>query len=103
MLLHVSPSHGYELAQALARFGMDGVDASLVYRMLRQMELGGLIASEWQTDVSSGPARRIYRVTALGDATLADWVAQLRETDQVLHRFFGFYDRHLREGDSEFH
>ena len=103
MLLHVRPSHGYELAQGLAQFGMDQVDASLAYRMLRDMEHGGLIESQWQTEVSSGPARRIYHVTRLGDASLADWVSQLRETDQVLHRFLDFYDQHMRQGDGDFH
>lgn len=103
MLLHVRPSHGYELAQALAQFGMDQVDASLVYRLLRQMEREGLIASEWQTDVSSGPARRVYHLTSLGESHLAGWAAQLRETDQVLHRFLGFYDRQMEEGEGGIH
>jgi len=103
MLLHVRPRHGYELAQDLAAFGMGQVHASLVYRMLRDMESEGLVASQWQTDVSSGPARRIYRVTALGDGSLGEWVAQLRETDQALHRFLALYDRHMGEGEGDFH
>jgi len=103
LLLHIKPRHGYELAQALAEFGMNQINASLVYRMLRDMERGGLIESQWQTEVSSGPARRIYRLTRGGNAALADWVAQLRETDQVLHHFLGFYHEHMQEGDGEFH
>ena len=103
LLLHVNPSHGYELAQGLAEFGMERIDASLVYRMLRHMERGGLIASQWQTDVGSGPARRVYRLAPVGHATLAAWVAELRETDRVLHHFLGFFDEHMREGDGDFH
>jgi len=103
LLLHVKPGHGYELAQALAEFGMDHINASLVYRMLRDMEGGGLIESQWQTDVSSGPARRIYRLTRVGNAILANWVAQLGETDQVLHHFLSFYHRHMQDEDGEFH
>ena len=73
------------------------------YRMLRGMEGAGLIESWWDTEVSSGPARRIYQLTPRGDAALADWVSQLSETDQVLHRFLDRYDKHMREGEGEFH
>jgi len=62
-----------------------------------------LIESQWQTDVSSGPARRIYRLTRVGNAVLANWVAQLGETDQVLHHFLSFYHRHMQEEAGEFH
>jgi len=103
LLLHIKPRHGYELAQALAEFDMGHIDASLVYRMLRDMERGGLIESQWQTDVSSGPARRIYRLMPVGDAALAGWVAQLRETDRGLHHFLGLYSRHMQEDNGEFH
>ena len=103
LLLHIKPRHGYELARALSEFGMDRTDASLVYRMLRDMERAGLIESQWQTEVSFGPARRIYRLTRPGNAALGDWVAQLHETDQVLHHFLALYDRHMQQGDGDFH
>jgi len=102
LLLQVKPMHGYELARALGEFAMEQSDASLVYRMLREMERGGLIESQWETDVSFGPARRVYRPTLLGNATLADWVAQLRRTDQELHHFLGFYDQHVQRGKGGF-
>lgn len=103
LLLHRHPTHGYDLTQALADFGMENLDGSTVYRMLHAMEGAGLIESRWDTDVSSGPARRIYQLTPHGDASLADWVGQLGETDQVLHRFLDRYDKHMREGEGEFH
>lgn len=103
LLLHRRPSHGYDLTQGLTDFGMDDTDGSIVYRMLREMESAGLIQSHWDTGVSSGPARRIYRLTSLGDASLAEWVRQLGETDRGLHRFLDRYDQHMREGVGDFH
>jgi len=37
--LHIKPRHGYDLAQALARFGLANIDASTVYRLLRAWRL----------------------------------------------------------------
>jgi len=91
LLLRRGPSHGYDLAQGLAELGLPGVDPSLAYRLLRQMEEAGLVHSEWDTRVSSGPARRVYRLTPDGDALLADWVAELEGTDRVLHGFLAAY------------
>ncbi len=76
----------------LADLGLPGVDPSLVYRLLRDMEEAALVRSEWDTQVASGPARRVYRLMPDGDALLADWVAELQETDRVLHGFLAAYE-----------
>lgn len=105
LLLHQGASHGYSLIERLKTFGFaeDPVDSSVVYRYLREMEEEGLVASEWDTDASAGPARRVYRLTADGDRALAWWVASLRETDRVLHRFLQAYDRHMEVGEGAHH
>lgn len=92
LLLDRGPSHGYDLAQGLAELGLPGVDPSLVYRLLREMEETSLVESQWDTEVSSGPARRVYQLTSDGSALLAEWVAELRETDRVLHGFIAAYE-----------
>lgn len=102
LLLRGEARHGYDLARALAEFDMKGVDGSVVYRLLRNMEQIGLIASRWQS-AGSGPARRMYQLTALGSTYLADCVHQLQETDRALHRFLERYDRHMSEDGREFH
>ena len=102
LLLHIKPRHGYGLAQALARFHIANTDASMVYRVLRGMEAAGLTVSEWESK-ASGPARRVYRLTALGHAYLAQRVGHLRETEKALHRFLDRYDRHMLETEGEFH
>jgi len=103
--LHHGPAHGYNLIESLKEFGFaeDPVDSSVVYRCLREMEEEGLVTSQWDTEATAGPARRVYRLTEEGDRALAWWVAGLRETDRVLHRFLQAYDRHMEEGEGEHH
>ena len=103
LLLHKGPSHGYELVSALEPFGMDDIAPGPVYRTLRELEAAGLIQSEWDTESSAGPARRVYRLTQDGHHHLADWVESLRETDSVLHQFLTAYDQHIRDGRGEYH
>jgi PadR family transcriptional regulator PadR len=96
LLLHCAEGHGYELVEGLKEFGFDQnpVDSSTVYRILRVLEERGFVTSHWDTD-SSGPARRVYRLTEQGDRYLAWWVDDLRETDRVLHHFLETYDAHM--------
>jgi len=103
LLLHMGKCHGYELARELVPFGLAGVDSSLVYRMLRNMEVAGLVRSEWQSAVTSGPARRVYYLTAEGDRRLAQWVSDLRVTDSILHYFLKAYENHMKEGAGDYH
>jgi poly-beta-hydroxybutyrate-responsive repressor len=103
LLLHRGASHGYDLVSALEPYGLGDVPAGPVYRTLRELEAAGLVKSEWDTESSAGPARRVYRLTEAGHHHLADWVAGLRETDSVLHHFLAAYDRHMKDGRGEHH
>jgi PadR family transcriptional regulator PadR len=96
LLLHCDEVHGYELLASLGPFGFaaNPVDLSTIYRLLRNLEEEGLVASHWYTG-NAGPARRLYRLTAEGDRYLACWVDDLRETDRVLHHFLDTYDSHM--------
>ena len=87
ILLQEHEHHGYELIAALGRFGLDPalLDSGLIYRILRQMEEAGWVASVWDTS-GSGPARRVYSLTAEGRTALAAWREELGRTHDVLHR-----------------
>jgi PadR family transcriptional regulator PadR len=104
LLLHCGSSHGYSLQEGLKQFGFEEapIDPSMVYRALREMEDQGLVTSAWDTE-GSGPPRRVYQLTAQGDEHLAQWVADLRAMDRVLHDFFAAYDKHMEEGQGEHH
>ena len=97
LILHREASHGYDLVSALEPFGLGDVAPGPVYRTLRQLEAWGLVESEWDTELSGGPARRVYRLTPAGRHHLADWAEELRETDSALHHFLAAYDRHIND------
>jgi len=63
--LSKEPLHGYALAQQLAREGTHlnaPPDHSGIYRLLRSMEMRGLLTSQL-AESASGPARREYAQT----------------------------------------
>jgi poly-beta-hydroxybutyrate-responsive repressor len=103
LFLRQGANHGYELINALAPFGMGHVATGPVYRTLRELEATGLVESEWDTESSGGPARRVYCLTEAGHRYLADWVENLRETDNLLRRFLTAYDQHMKRGAGEYH
>jgi DNA-binding PadR family transcriptional regulator len=63
----------------------DGVDVGMAYRTLRELEGDGLVVSTWVTD--DGPPRRTYRLTVEGRASLAEWVAVMRERARLIDAF----------------
>ncbi len=94
LLLRSRVVHGYELLERLKQFGFseNPVDSSTVYRMLRNLEEGSLVTSEWDTE-RPGPARRIYSLTPDGVDVLDRWAIDLRETDKMLHYFLRIFDK----------
>jgi len=105
LLLHKGTSHGYDLMNSLHELGLETypADASVVYRMLRDLEAQGMVTSFWDTESAAGPSRRVYRLTEAGDRYLAEWVADLQETDRLLHRFLEAYQDHMTHGKGEHH
>ena len=100
LLLHQGDSHGYDLLERLQEFGLgeEKVDSSVVYRYLRAMEERAFVTSTWDT-AGAGPPRRVYRLTPEGDEYLAWWIANLRQTREVVDRFLASYDEHMELED----
>jgi PadR family transcriptional regulator, regulatory protein PadR len=69
-------AYGYQLAQALERSGLGAIQGGTLYPVLLRLERLGLVTSAWR-EGRAGPARRYYRLTTQGEATLqravADW------------------------------
>lgn len=103
LLLHREPAHGYTLMEQLEEFGLGEIAPSVIYRMLRDMEARGWVASMWDEEQTQGPPRRIYRITAMGDEVLATWVRELDETRKMLDHLVGAYHLHMEEGEGEYH
>ena len=94
VMLHRGQAHGYSLLNGLDEFGFGKgqLDASLVYRALREMEAAGLVVSEWGVD-SQGPRRRVYAITEEGEQHLVGWLADLRRTRQEIDDLLAAYER----------
>ena len=90
ILLKEQSRHGYTLLTDLEALGINAVHPSVVYRILREMESLDWIKSDWDTDQTQGPPRRIYQMTAYGDEILHNWQHELEKTrdlvGQLLHR-----------------
>ncbi len=100
LLLREDATHGYNLLDALRQFGFTPgtVDASVVYRILREMEGAGWVSSQWDT-AGSGPPRRVYAVTADGEEYLAAWINDLRTTRDEIDQFIAIYTRQANRRD----
>jgi len=99
LLLHHEPAHGYTLLEGVGEFGLDRMDPSSIYRMLRDMEDRGWVTSTWDEQESLGPPRRVYRITDAGDEVLAVWIQDLDETRKLLNRLVSRYQAHMEQCD----
>ena len=81
-------SYGYDLANDLAEYALTDaeIERGALYRTLRQLEANGNVVSEWDVE-ESGPARRIYKLTAKGERHLEEWATVLQHVSKSMARF----------------
>jgi len=103
LLLHHGPAHGYTLLEQMEEFGLGGLNPSVVYRALRDMEGRGWVTSTWDEERTQGPPRRVYCLTALGHEALGLWTQDLQETRGLIDHLVGACHRHMEEGKGEYH
>jgi len=84
ILLKEQPRHGYTLLADLESLGMTTIHPSVVYRTLREMEGLEWIQSDWDTDQTQGPPRRIYRLRVQGEEALQNWRHELGKTRELI-------------------
>lgn len=94
VLLRERSMHGYELLEQLPELVGDeaGPDLGNLYRVLRGLELEGVLTSRWDVD-APGPARRVYALTGLGTILLDDWIRALAKTRSAIDVFLERYER----------
>lgn len=92
LALKQKPSYGYELIQQIPQFGfVEGqVPPGMIYRHLRELEDNGLVLSEWETE-GSGPAKRVYQLTAEGLEVLEFWIGYMKDQTERLMKFVEMY------------
>ncbi len=103
LLLHQDTAHGYTLKENLEQFGLGGVDPSIIYRALRDMEAQGWVESAWDEKETLGPPRRVYRLTALGHQVLCGWIQELQATREQIDYLLAVYHQHMKEESGEHH
>lgn len=85
VLLHEKPKHGYLLLTELSNLGIASVHPSVIYKILRDMEMLQWIESDWEPEATQGPPRRIYRVTEQGRTVIENWMKELERTESLIH------------------
>lgn len=89
-ILNIHPAHGYAIIEQIAQqhtFPNEPPKHPGIYRILRQMEADALVTSKTD-NAGSGPARRVYSITAKGKACLQEWIDSLHHLETALHAFF---------------
>ncbi|MGC8972426.1 MAG: PadR family transcriptional regulator [bacterium] len=87
VILMKNPTYGYSLIEELGNLGIDVslFHPSIIYRMLRMMEVEGLVTSNWDIrDI--GPARRVYTITDLGKSFLKNWGINAKENLKIVEK-----------------
>lgn len=89
-LLAERPMHGYELASAIEERsgGCLALGQGTLYPTLHKLERDGFIAGQWEPR-SSGPERRVYRLTTSGHAVLVERRTEWAVFTEVIGRFLG--------------
>jgi PadR family transcriptional regulator, regulatory protein PadR len=83
LLLSEHPGYGYGLVPKLNEFRFGHVDRPAVYRALAQLERDGLVEASSESP-KAGQARRVYRVTNLGEQVLRMWMSVIKEEHDYL-------------------
>lgn len=85
-VLAVAPRHGYGISQAFVAAGLQPIKGAQLYPALARLEGEGAIAARWEPS-ESGPARKVYELTAVGqsarDELDAQWRAFMRSAATV--------------------
>jgi len=90
LMLREWSSYGYELMEKMAAFGLAAMNPGTFYRTLRQMEKQGMVSSSWDTS-EGGPAKRVYRITEVGESYLNFWAQSLDQYQKMMDTFFRLY------------
>lgn len=94
LLLAERPMHGYELIERVPELAREErrVDLGNLYRLLRSLEEEGVVASEWDESLP-GPAKRVYRLTASGEALLGQWAVALGDARDLITAFIARHEK----------
>jgi PadR family transcriptional regulator PadR len=81
-------SYGYDMSGDLQECAITDaqIERGALYRTLRRLEANRNVVSEWDVE-ESGPARRVYKLTAKGERHLDEWATVLEHVSKSMARF----------------
>jgi DNA-binding PadR family transcriptional regulator len=96
-ILYEKPSYGYELMETLEEksCGCHKLETGSIYTLLRRMEHRGLLESEWERAETSGPERRVYKVTKMGTEALRSGLESIAKRKVMMDDLAEFYKKHF--------
>jgi len=95
--LYEKPTYGYELIEAIEErsCGCHRLETGSIYTLLRRMEHRGLLESEWEEAKTSGPSRRVYRLTKKGVEALKSGLESIARRKALMEDLFEFYRKNF--------
>ena len=86
-------SYGYELAAECTELSITGepIDAGSIYKVLKRMEMEGLVMSRWEFRQAGAP-RKHYRITGPGTEVLNTWMEELKRRRGAIDRLVTLYE-----------
>ena len=82
-------TYGYEIVQALEKYGFGAISEGTVYPLLLRLEKGGLIRARFRAS-DLGPRRKYYTLTPAGQEELARFRTSFRAMAAAVERLPGF-------------
>ena len=81
-------TYGYDLSADMQKYALTDaeIERAALYRVLHRLEVNGNVTSEWEVE-KGGPARRVYKLTAKGEAHLNEWATVLDHVSKSMARF----------------
>ena len=101
-VLYETPLHGYSLIEEVNKLlaGRRPIKPGSLYTILRRMEKGGLLASDWDRSTSRLD-RRVYKLTETGIEKLKEGRLKVKEQRKILDEMTRFYEEHFPERESD--
>jgi len=71
------------------------LETGSIYTLLRRMEHSGLLESEWERAETSGPSRRVYKVTKQGVEALKSGLESIARRKSLMDDLTEFYEKNF--------
>lgn len=84
--------YGYEIAERLKNYGLDGISEGTIYPLLLRLKRNGLIDSVKKAS-PFGPKRKYYSLSSLGKQELNDFYNSWLKISDSINEIFANYKK----------